>query len=437
MDLVDAEIGMRAIGQADRSRAARNLLHRDAVGQITMPEAAILFADRDAMQPECAHLRPQIAREGCWVLSISSARGAILLSENPRAVARSMSTSSPSPKSKPCQALGIMIAPARHSAAVSRAAVAVDCGALLPLTFRIRSAYNAENRWLGRSAIRAAAVQGAIMIPNAWQGFDFGLGEDVGHAARHRARFFRQQDRAPRRRDRPRPTPSRAICWPQMGASGCMASRSAKSMAARAWVNLAHCVAMEEISRGSASVGLSYGAHSNLCVNQIHRNGTDAQRKKNLPKLISGEHVGALAMSEPDRAPMSSRCGPAPTRRATATSSTARNSGSPMRPRPRPWWSTPRPIRVPDARHLGVSDREGDEGILDRAKARPSLACAAPTPPSLVFEDCEVPEDNVLGAVGGGVGVLIVGARLRTRGARGRSARHHAGRARRGRAVSA
>src|SRR5712691_1069488 len=88
--------------------------------------------------------------------------------------------------------------------------------------------------------------------------------------------------------------------WPQMGALGLHGITVEEEYGGSGMGYLAHCVAMEEVSRASASVGLSYGAHSNLCVNQIRRNGTEAQKRKYLPKLISGEHVGALAMSEPN-----------------------------------------------------------------------------------------------------------------------------------------
>src|SRR5215468_8792230 len=87
--------------------------------------------------------------------------------------------------------------------------------------------------------------------------------------------------------------------WPDMGALGLHGITVEEEYGGAGMGYLAHCVAMEEISRGSAAVGLSYGAHSNLCVNQIRRNGNDAQRRKYLPKLVSGDHVGALAMSEP------------------------------------------------------------------------------------------------------------------------------------------
>src|SRR5947208_3695115 len=87
--------------------------------------------------------------------------------------------------------------------------------------------------------------------------------------------------------------------WPEMGALGLHGITVEEEYGGAGMGYLAHCVAMEEVSRGSASVGLSYGAHSNLCVNQIRRNGNEAQKRKYLPKLISGMHVGALAMSEP------------------------------------------------------------------------------------------------------------------------------------------
>jgi isovaleryl-CoA dehydrogenase len=162
--------------------------------------------------------------------------------------------------------------------------------------------------------------------------------------------------------------------------------------------------------RASASVGLSYGAHSNLCVNQIRRNGNEAQKRKYLPKLISGEHVGALAMSEPGAGSdvVSMRC--APTRRATATSSTAPRCGSPTAPRRRHAGGL-RQDR-PDAGPRGITAfliEKGMKGFstaqkLDKLGMRGSDTC------ELVFEDCEVPEENVLGEVGnGGVNVLMSG----------------------------
>ena len=118
--------------------------------------------------------------------------------------------------------------------------------------------------------------------------------------------------------------------WPEMGGLGLHGITVPEEYGGSGLGYLEHVVAMEEISRASASVGLSYGAHSNLCVNQINRNGSDAQKKKYLPKLISGEHVGSLAMSEPgsgsDVVSMRTRADG----RATAIFSTARKCGSPM-----------------------------------------------------------------------------------------------------------
>ena len=172
---------------------------------------------------------------------------------------------------------------------------------------------------------------------------------------------------------------------------------------------LAHVVAMEEISRASAAVGLSYGAHSNLCVNQIRRNGTDAQKKKYLPKLVSGEHVGALAMSEPGAGSdvVSMRL------RADRRGDRFVLNGNKM-------WIT----NGPDADTLVVYAKTdsgaGARGItafvieksmkgfstaqkLDKLGMRGSNTC------ELVFQDCEVPEENVLSEEGRGVNVLMSG----------------------------
>src|SRR5450432_3992098 len=136
------------------------------------------------------------------------------------------------------------------------------------------------------------------MIPNAWAGFDFGLGSDV-EMLRKSVHDFAQDRIAPRAAAIDRDNEFPRDLWPEMGALGLHGITVTEEFGGTAMGYLAHCVAMEEISRASASVGLSYGAHSNLCVNQIKRNGTPEQRSKYLPKLISGEHVGALAMSEP------------------------------------------------------------------------------------------------------------------------------------------
>src|SRR5438132_741166 len=127
---------------------------------------------------------------------------------------------------------------------------------------------------------------------------DFDLGSEVD-MLRTTVRGFAEDRIAPLAAEIDRSDRFPIELWPQMGALGLHGITVEEEYGGAGMGYLAHCVAMEEVSRGSASVGLSYGAHSNLCVNQIRRNGTDAQKRKYLPKLISGEHVGALAMSEP------------------------------------------------------------------------------------------------------------------------------------------
>jgi isovaleryl-CoA dehydrogenase len=129
-------------------------------------------------------------------------------------------------------------------------------------------------------------------------GLNFQLGEDID-ALRDAVREFAQSEIAPRAAEIDRSDQFPMDLWEKMGALGVLGITVPEAWGGAQMGYLAHMVAMEEISRASASVGLSYGAHSNLCVNQINRNGTEEQKRKYLPKLISGEHVGALAMSEP------------------------------------------------------------------------------------------------------------------------------------------
>ena len=172
---------------------------------------------------------------------------------------------------------------------------------------------------------------------------------------------------------------------------------------------LAHCVAMEEISRGSASVGLSYGAHSNLCVNQIRRNGTPAQKRKYLPKLISGEHVGALAMSEPgagsDVVSMRLR---------------AERNGDGYVLNGTKFWITNGPNAnvvvvygktTPDAGSQGITAFFIEKGMpgFSTAQKLDKLGMRGSNTGELVFDNCEVPAENVLGGVDGGVRVLMSG----------------------------
>ena len=133
------------------------------------------------------------------------------------------------------------------------------------------------------------------MIPNVWSGFDFGLGSEVDMLRKTVSQF--SQDRiAPRADAIDRDNVFPRDLWPEMGALGLHGITVEEEFGGAGLGYLEHCVAMEEISRASAAVGLSYGAHSNLCVNQLRRNGSAEQKRKYLPKLISGHHVGALAM---------------------------------------------------------------------------------------------------------------------------------------------
>src|SRR6266571_6457539 len=136
------------------------------------------------------------------------------------------------------------------------------------------------------------------MIANAWRGFDFGLGEHVD-ALRDSVQSFTADRIAPRADEIDRTNKFPRDLWPELGRLGLLGITVEEEYGGTGMGYLEHCVAMEEISRGSAAVGLSYGAHSNLCVNQIRRNGSDEQKRRYLGKLISGEHVGVLAMSEP------------------------------------------------------------------------------------------------------------------------------------------
>src|SRR3569833_1509535 len=133
------------------------------------------------------------------------------------------------------------------------------------------------------------------MIPNAWSGFDFGLGAD-NDMLRKSVGDFAQDRIAPRADEIDRSNQFPRDLWPEMGALGLHGITVEEEYGGTGLGYLEHVVAMEEVSRASASDGLSYGAHSNLCVNQIRRYGTTEQKRKYLPKLFSGEHVGSLAM---------------------------------------------------------------------------------------------------------------------------------------------
>ena len=246
------------------------------------------------------------------------------------------------------------------------------------------------------------------MIPNAWSGFDFGLGEEVD-MLRKTAGGFAQDKIAPRAEEIDRSNQFPRDLWPQMGELGLLGVTVEEEYGGAGLGYLEHCVAMEEISRASASVGLSYGAHSNLCVNQIRRNGNEVQKRKYLGKLISGVHVGALAMSEPGSGSdvVSMRT------RAEKKGDRYILNGSKM-------WITNGPEADTLVVYAKTDPNAGPRGItafliekgmkgfstaqkLDKLGMRGSDTC------ELVFEDCEVPAENVLGKVGGGVNILMSG----------------------------
>ncbi|MEC9454448.1 MAG: isovaleryl-CoA dehydrogenase [Pseudomonadota bacterium] len=246
------------------------------------------------------------------------------------------------------------------------------------------------------------------MIPNRWPGLHVGLGEPAD-MIRDTGESFSATEIAPRAEEIDRSNEFPRDLWPRLGELGLLGITVEEELGGSGLGYLEHAVAMEEISRASASVGLSYGAHSNLCVNQIRRNGNDAQKQKYLPKLISGENVGALAMSEPGAG--SDVIGM--TTRAEKKDGRYVLNGSKM-------WITNGPdseVLVvyaktdPEAGSRGITAFLIEKGMagfstaqkLDKLGMRGSNTC------ELVFEDCEVPEENILGGLNKGVNVLMSG----------------------------
>jgi isovaleryl-CoA dehydrogenase len=245
-------------------------------------------------------------------------------------------------------------------------------------------------------------------LSNRLPGLNFDLGE-TADMLRSSVETFAADEIAPRAAEIDRDNAFPMDLWRKLGDLGVLGITVEEDYGGAGMGYLEHVVAMEEISRASAAVGLSYGAHSNLCVNQIRRNGSETQKRRYLPKLISGEHVGALAMSEPGAGSdvVSMRL------RADKRGDRYALNGSKM-------WITNGPdadVLVvyaktdPDAGPQGITAFLIEKGFpgfstaqkLDKLGMRGSNTC------ELVFTDCEVPEDNVLGRLNDGVRVLMSG----------------------------
>jgi len=237
---------------------------------------------------------------------------------------------------------------------------------------------------------------------------DFGLGEEID-MLRETVRGFAAGRVAPIAAEIDRTDEFPRHLWPEMGALGLHGITVEEEYGGSDMGYAAHCVAMEEISRASASVGLSYGAHSNLCVNQIRRNGTEEQKRRYLPKLIAGEHLGALAMSEPgagsDVVSMKLRA--------------EKRGGRYVLNGTKLWITNAHYAETivvyaktdPEAGPRGITAfivERGFKGFRPAQKLDKLGMRGSPTS-ELVFEDCEVPEENVLGRVNEGVAVLMSG----------------------------
>jgi len=246
------------------------------------------------------------------------------------------------------------------------------------------------------------------MIRNQFQALDFGLG-DVADMLRDTVLSFAQEEIAPLAEEIDRNDSFPRQLWPKMGALGLHGITVDEEYGGSGLGYLEHCVAMEEVSRASGSIGLSYGAHSNLCINQIRRNGSRDQKERYLPKLISGEHVGALAMTEPsagsDVVSMKTRADKKGDRYIL--------NGSKM-------WITncdEADVAViyaktdPDAGSRGISTFIVEKSFAGFSVAQKldKLGMRGSPTGEMRFADCEVPEENLLGQENEGVAVLMSG----------------------------
>lgn len=237
---------------------------------------------------------------------------------------------------------------------------------------------------------------------------NYGLGEDIDQL-RDMVYTFSQSEIAPRAGDIDRDNTFPMDLWKKLGDLGLLGMTVAEEFGGSNMGYLAHSIVVEEISRASAAVGLSYGAHSNLCLNQIQKNGSDQQRSKYLPKLCSGEHVGALAMSEPGAGSD-----------VVSMKLKAEKKGDRFVLNGNKMWITNGPDAdtyviyaktEPDAGSKGITAFivERDFPGFSRAQKLDKLGMRGSNTCELVFEDCEVPEENVLGEVNRGVAVLMSG----------------------------
>jgi len=246
------------------------------------------------------------------------------------------------------------------------------------------------------------------MITASYPTLNFGLGEDIDMLREHVYNFAKNEI-APlaEKADENNQFPNEL--WPKFGEMGLLGVTVKEEFGGSDMGYLAHTVAMEEISRASAGIGLSYGAHSNLCVNQLHKNGSQAQKEKYLPKLVSGEHIGALAMSEPNAGSD-----------VVSMKLKAEKRGDDYILNGNKMWITNGPDADTFIIYAKTDTSAGSKGItafivekntpgLSQAQKLDKLGMRSSNTCELVFEDAAVPSENILGELGGGVKVLMSG----------------------------